>query len=110
MKSKSTNEGLTCGKRKDNSLDPCLTNQFGRGESKPRKEGEKMRDFGERVFTFSLDFPVIGPLNFGETRGKVGPHCKSYAWVPVLGSFDKLWEEGVFSYLFYSLNKSHFNG
>ena len=56
MKSKSTNEGLTCGKRKDNSLDPCLTNQFGRGESKPRKEGEKMRDFRERVSTFSLDY------------------------------------------------------
>ena len=31
VKSKSTNEGLTCGKRKDNSLDPCLTNQFGGG-------------------------------------------------------------------------------
>ena len=26
VKSKSTNEGLTCGKRKDNSLNPCLTN------------------------------------------------------------------------------------
>ena len=38
VKSKSTNEGLTCGKRKDNSLDPWLTNQFGRGDSKPRKE------------------------------------------------------------------------
>ena len=41
VKSKSTNEGLTCGKRKENSLDPLLTNQFGRGESKLRKEGEK---------------------------------------------------------------------
>ena len=54
VKSKSTNEGLTCGKRKDNSLDPCLTNQFGRGESKPRKEGEKRRDFRERECLPSL--------------------------------------------------------
>ena len=88
MKSKSTNEGLTCGKRKDNSLAPCLTNQFGRGESKPRKEGEKRRDFRERVSTFSLNFPVIGPTNSGEARSKVDPHGKSYTWVPVLWSFD----------------------
>ena len=85
VKSKSTNEGLTCGKRKDNSLNPCLTNQFGRGERKPRKEGEKKESFcRERVSTFSLNFPVIGPTVSGETRGKVAPHCKSYAWVPVL--------------------------
>ena len=76
VKSKSTNERLTCGKRKDYSLDPCLTNQFGRRESKPRKEGEKMRDFRERVSTLSLDFPVIGPSNSGETRSKVDPHYK----------------------------------
>ena len=38
VKSKSTNEGLTCGNRKDKSLDPCLTNQFGRGDRKPRKD------------------------------------------------------------------------
>ena len=77
MKSKSTNKGLTCGKRKDNSLDPCFTNQFGRGESKPRKEGEKGRDFRERVSTFSLDFQVIGSSNSGETRGKVGPTARA---------------------------------
>ena len=88
VKSKSTDEGLTCGKRKDNSLDPCLTNQFGRRESKPRKEGEKMRDFRERVSTFSLDVPVIGSSNSDETRGKVDPHGKGYAWVLVLWSFD----------------------
>ena len=42
-------------------------------------------------------------------RSKVDPHCKSYAWVPVLWSFEKLREVGVFSYLIYSLAKSHFN-
>ena len=83
MKSKSTNGKLTYGKRKDNSLDPCLTNQFRRRESKPRKEGEKRRYFRERVSTFSLDFPMIGPSNSDETRGKVDPHGKGYAWVPV---------------------------
>ena len=60
--------------------------------------------------TFSLDFPAIGPAAFDETRCKVDPHGKGYAWVPVLWSFDKLREVGVFSYLFHSLAKSHFNG
>ena len=59
---------------------------------------------------FSLNFSVIGPSNSGEARGKVDPHCKSYAWVPVLWSFEKLREVGVFSYLIYYLAKSHFNG
>ena len=31
-------------------------------------------------------------------------------WVLVLGSFDKLRKVGVFSYLYYSLAKGHFNG
>ena len=84
VKSKSTNKGLTCGKRKDNFLDPCLTNQFGRRESKSRKEGEKRRDFRESVSTFSLDVLVIGRSNSGETIGKVYPHGKGYVWVPVL--------------------------
>ena len=64
-------------------LTHALTNQFGRGESKPRKR----KDFRERESTFSLGFPTIGPSNPGETRGKVDPHCKSYTWVPVLWSF-----------------------
>ena len=49
---------------------------------------------------FSLDFPAIGAAVSGETRSKVDPHYKSYAWVPVLWSFDKLREVGIFSYLF----------
>ena len=54
---------------------------------KERKR-EKEREFRERGFTFFLDFMTIGPSNPGETRGKVDPYCKSYAWVPVLWSFD----------------------
>ena len=42
---------------------------------------------------------MIGPSNPGEPRGKVAPHGKSYAWVPVLWSFDKLQKVWVFSYL-----------
>ena len=90
-----------------------LPNHFGR-ERKREKEGNE-RDREEESFRvrsshFSLDFPAIRLSNPGETRGKVDPRCKSYVWVPILWSFDKLWEVGVFSYLFYSLTKSHFNG
>ena len=43
VKSKSTNEGLTCGKRKENSLNPCLTNPLGGGEKMERGEKEEER-------------------------------------------------------------------
>ena len=82
----------------------------GGGERKTKRERErKERDFRERSSTFSLEFPAIGQSIFGEARRKVAPHGKGYVWVPVLGSFEKLQEVGVFSYLFYSLAKGHFN-
>ena len=56
--------------------------------------------------TFSLGFPVIRPSKSGETRSKVGPHYKSYTWVPILWSFDKLREVGVFSYFVISYLKA----
>ena len=59
---------------------------------------------------FSLDFSVISPYNFSETRGKFDPHYKSYAWVPEVWSFDKLWEVGVFFYLDILFLKIHENG
>ena len=65
----------------------CLTNHLGGGNSKPRK-GES-----------SLKFLVIRPSNPSEPRDKVAPHGKSYAWILVLQSFDKLRKVGVFSYL-----------
>ena len=68
-------------------LDP---NRFGR-ERKEREKREKgRRGFREKVSTLSLDFSAIGPSNLGEPISKVGPYCKSYTWVPVLWSFDKL--------------------
>ena len=50
-------------------------------------EEEKSR---VRSSHFSLDFLAIGPANAGEARSKVAPHGKDYAWVTVLGRFDKL--------------------
>ena len=47
-----------------------------------------MRDFRERVSTFSLEFPVIGQLVLIGKRGEVDLRCKGYAWVPFLWSFD----------------------
>ena len=59
------------------------------GEKRERKErGEEEEDFRERESTFSLNFPVISPSNPDETRDKVDPHYKSYAWVSILWSFD----------------------
>ena len=63
------------------NLDP--TGLGGKKGERERKR-EKEREFRERGSTFSLDFPAIGLSTFGETRGKVDPHCKSYAWVSVL--------------------------
>ena len=55
---------------------------------------------------------MIDPANFGKARSKVGPHCKSYAWVPVLRSFDKLREVGVLLllWLFLAYNPYKWNG
>ena len=68
-----------------------------RRKNRGRKERGKRerRNFRERVSTLSLEFPVIGLENAGEVRSKVGPRCKSYLWVPVLGSFEKIREVGV---------------
>ena len=66
-------------------LDPSSPNQFWEKE----KERENKESFcRERVSTFSLNFPVISPTAPYETRGKVAPHYKGYAWVPILWIFD----------------------
>ena len=61
---------------------------FGRREREREEKREEEEAARERESTFSLDFPVIRPSNPSETKDKVGPHCKSYAWVPVLWSSD----------------------
>ena len=59
------------------NLDP--TGLGGKKRKKRERKREKEREFRERGSTLSLDFPVIGPSNPDEARGKVDPHCKSYA-------------------------------
>ena len=81
-----------------------------RKREKNRGIGERKEwDFREKNSTFSLGFPAIGPSVSGESRRKVAPHDKGYTWVPVLWSFEKLQEVGVFSYLIYPLFKCFVN-
>ena len=81
-------------------LDQVLQTSLRRGkEGIANREKKEEKVFKERVSNFSLDFHAIGLAVSGETRSKVDPQCKSYAWVPVLWSFNKLREVGVFSYL-----------
>ena len=85
----------------DKSLVPILTQALPTGFGRSKVEREKKRErnggiFRERSSTFSLEFLAIGPSVSGETRSKVAPHRKGYAWIPVLGSFEKLRKVGVF--------------
>ena len=61
--------------------------------------------FRVRRFAFSLKSRVIQPSDRFEPRRKVVLRGEDNAWTPVLGSFDKLCEVGVLSYLFYTLFK-----
>ena len=77
--------------REDNSFDQVDPISLGEREGTNGGIGERKEgDFRERSSTFSLEFPAIGLSVSGEARSKVAPHGKGYAWVPVLGSFDKL--------------------
>ena len=67
------------------------------------KSGILEREARERSSTFSLEFSAIGLSIFGEARSKVAPHDKGYKWVPVLWSFEKLREVGVFLLLVFLL-------
>ena len=64
--------------------------------------------FSERVSSFSLDLRAIQQSEFFKARKKVVLREEAYAWVPVLGSFDKLREVGVLSYLSFTLCLSVF--
>ena len=62
-------------------------------------------DFRERGSDFSLRSRAIRLSDFFGPRSKVVLRIEDYTWVPVLGSFDKLYEVGVLSYLSYTLSK-----
>ena len=59
---------------------------------------------------FSLGFSAIGPSNLDETRDKADPPLQELRVGIDIVEFQQLQEVGVFSYLIYSLAKSHFNG
>ena len=57
----------------------------------------------ERESHFSLDLRAIGPSKSFGPRRKAALRGEAYAWTPVLGSFVKLREVGVSSYLSFTL-------
>ena len=61
--------------------------------------------FRERGSDFSLRSRAIGPSDFFGARRKVVLRNEGFARVSVWGSFDKLREVGVLSYLSYTLFK-----
>ena len=61
--------------------------------------------FRERGSDFFIRSRAIGQSDFFGLRRKVVLHSEGFAWAPVLGSFDKIHEVGVLSYLFYPLFK-----
>ena len=59
---------------------------------------------------FSLDFLAFGLSVLDVARSKAILHDKGYAWARGFVEFRQLQEVGIFSYLCYSLAKSHVNG
>ena len=76
------------------------------GDSAKLKNGGFFR---ERVSNFSLGFPAFGLSDFFKPRSKVVLHGEGYTWALVSGSFDKLREVGVLSYMIYPLFKCFVN-
>ena len=75
------------------NLDPSSPKSVWEGKEEKEREKPTERErinFRVRSSHFFLDFPMIGLSNLDEPRGKVDPHYKSYAWVPVLWSFKKI--------------------
>ena len=67
-----------------------------------------MFGFRERISDFSVDFREIRPSKSFGPRRKAALREEAYAWTPVLGSFVKLREVGVSSYLSFTLYLSVF--
>ena len=66
-------------------------------------DSEQNGGFRERTSDFSLEYRAIRPSEFFGTRRKVVLLGEAYVWAPVLGSFVKLREVGVSSYLGFTL-------
>ena len=77
-----------------------------RGEKREKTCSSRKWCFRERERDFSLDLRAIRPSEFVGTRRKVALRRETYAWVPILRSFEKLREVGVSSYfIFFTLFK-----
>ena len=61
--------------------------------------GTHFQTFRDRGSSFSLSFWVIQPSKFFGARRKGVLRGEAYAWTPVLGVFDKLYEVGDSPYL-----------
>ena len=59
--------------------------------------------FSEKESHFSLKYRAIRPSKVFGAKKKVVLHGEAHAWAPVLGSFIKLREVGVSSYLGFTL-------
>ena len=66
-------------------------------------ETKKNGGFRERRTSFSLEIRAIRPSAVFGTRRKAALRGEGFAWVPDLGSFLKLQEVGVSSYLSFTL-------
>ena len=93
---------------KRRSSSPFLAETCSEGRRKCRFK--KWRVFRKSSSNFSLEFPVLRPSDQVRPMSKVFLRCEGYAWAPVFGSFEKLHEVGVFSYLVYFLFKCFVNG
>ena len=77
-------------------LDPSSPNRFWEKEKREKRKESFCR---ERVSTFSLNFPVIGPSNPGEPRDKVDPPLQELRVDTGFVEFRQLREVGFFFYL-----------
>ena len=66
---------------------------------KRRCSGQTWSNSRERTSDFSLEYRAIRPSAVFGTRRKAALRGEGFAWVPDLGSFLKLREEGVSPYL-----------
>ena len=69
--------------------------------SKETEKHEGLESDAVRKCAFSLDLRSIGQSVLDGARRKVVLRGEGYAWAPVSGSFKKLQEVGVLSYLVY---------
>ena len=104
-------EFLNDNKDKTSNSDHLLSSKAKR---KRAGEGGNLRRLGfwvfsERVSDFSLRSRAIRSSDFFGPRSKAVLRSEGFAWVPVLGSFNKLCDIGDLSYLSYTLFKCFVN-